>query len=57
MGIETGKGELGDHLQKTILTCKKVGEDNQIEHFKIIFFLKSDGGKRDSPVSSSDSYM
>lgn len=34
MGIETGKGELGDNLQKTILTHKKVGEDNQIEHFK-----------------------
>lgn len=34
MGIETGKGELGDHLQKSILTHKKIGEDNQIEHFK-----------------------
>lgn len=34
MGIETGKGELGDHLQKSILTHKKIGEDNQIEHLK-----------------------
>lgn len=34
MGIETGKGEFGDHLQKSILIHKKAGEDNQIKHFK-----------------------
>lgn len=34
VGIETGKGEFGVHLQKSILMHKKVGEDNQIKHFK-----------------------
>lgn len=28
VGIETGKGELGDHLQKSITTHEKAGEDN-----------------------------
>lgn len=56
MRIETGKGEFRDHLQKSILMHKKVGEDNQKEHFKVIK-EKSNGEKRDNPVSSSDSRM
>lgn len=31
MGVEAGRGEFRDHLQKSILTHKKDGEENQRE--------------------------
>lgn len=31
MGVEAGRGELGDHLQKSVLTHKRGGEENQRE--------------------------
>lgn len=31
VGVEAGRGELGDHVQKGVLTHKKGGEENQRE--------------------------
>jgi len=54
VGVETARGELGDHLRKSILTHKKGGEENQRE---LLIKKKVGGGEGDSPASSSGPYM
>lgn len=54
VGVEAGRGELGDHLQKSTLSHEEAGEENQRGKKK----PKQQGdGERNSPVSSSGPSM